>query len=167
MDLTNRLGNHHTGLAHDKGDFTTVPNIESSISPVEGGAEGTIVADASIPYYDIGVLDEPVKYKVKEGRITEITGGRQAERISKIMAEVNNDNVYNIAQLAFGLNPECTMKGVMLDDEGVLGTAHIGIGTSTLLGGEIKAPGHYDAIMWAPTLYLDDKKVLDKGEWLI
>ena len=167
MNLTNRLGNHHTGLAHNKGDFTTVPNIEASISPVEGSAEGVIVADASIPYYDIGVLESPVKYKVKEGKIIEITGGRQAESISKIMAGVNNEAVYNIAQLAFGLNPECTMKGVMLDDEGVLGTAHIGIGTSTLLGGEIKAPGHYDAIMWAPTLYLDDEKVLDKGVWLI
>lgn len=167
MDLTNRVGNHHTGLAHNKGDFTTVPNIEASISPVEGSAEGTIVADASIPYYDIGVLETPVKYMVEKGKIIEITGGRQAKDIAKIMADVNNDAVYNIAQLAFGLNPECKMRGVMLDDEGVLGTAHIGIGTSTLLGGEIKAPGHYDAIMWEPTLYLDDKKVLDKGEWLV
>lgn len=165
MSLAGRPGNAHTGLAHNPGDFTTVPNIESSISPVEGSAEGIIVADASIPYYNVGVLREPVRYEVTNGRIEKITGGAQAEQISDVMKNCNNDAVYNIAQLAFGLNPECKMKGVMLDDEGVYGTAHIGIGTSTLLGGEIKAPGHYDAIMWRPTLRLDDKVVLEDGEW--
>ena len=167
MHLEDRPGNAHTGLAHNAGDFTTVPNIEASISPIEGSAEGIIVADASIPYYDIGILQEPVRYEVTNGRIINITGGSQADQIKDLMESINNDAVYNIAQLAFGLNTECKMKGIMLEDEGVYGTSHIGIGTSTLLGGEIKAPGHYDAIMWNPTLYLDDEKVLDKGEWLI
>src|SRR5690625_2161136 len=35
MSLKDRPGNAHTGIAHNPGDFTTVPNIESSISPVE------------------------------------------------------------------------------------------------------------------------------------
>lgn len=165
MRLEERPGNAHTGLAHNPGDFTTVPNIESSVSPIEGSAEGVIVADASIPYYNVGVLREPVHYEVTDGRIVNITGGSQAQQIKDLMASTNNDAVYNIAQLAFGLNPECKMKGVMLDDEGVYGTAHIGIGTSTLLGGEIKAPGHYDALMWRPTLSLDGKIVLQDGEW--
>src|SRR5699024_9410226 len=159
MNLNNRPGNAHTGLAHSPGDFTTVPNIESSISPIEGSAKGVIVADASIPYYNIGVLQEPVYYEVSNGKITNITGGKQAKQIASIMENVKNEAVYNIAQLAFGLNPECKMRGVMLDDEGVYGTAHIGIGTSTLLGGKIKAPGHYDALMWKPTLLLDGKTV--------
>ena len=167
MNLNNRPGNAHTGLAHSPGDFTTVPNIESSISPIEGSAKGVIVADASIPYYNIGVLQEPVYYEVSNGKITNITGGMQAKQIASIMENVKNEAVYNIAQLAFGLNPECKMRGVMLDDEGVYGTAHIGIGTSTLLGGKIKAPGHYDALMWKPTLLLDGKTVLKDGEWII
>lgn len=165
MSLKDRPGNAHTGLAHKPGDFTTVPNIESSVSPVEGSAEGVIVADASIPYYNIGILSEPVRYEVTDGRIVNITGGTQARQIADLMESVNHDAVYNIAQLAFGLNPKCKMQGVMLEDEGVYGTAHIGIGTSTLLGGEIKAPGHYDALMWRPTLTLDNKVVLKDGEW--
>jgi 2,5-dihydroxypyridine 5,6-dioxygenase len=166
MDLTGRKGNAHTGIARKSGQFTTVPNIESSTSPVEGKSEGILVGDGSIPYYDIGVLKEPIYMTVKEGMVTDIKGGAQAQTISGMMAAQEDPNVYNIAQLAFGLNPLCKMSGVMLDDEGVYGTAHIGIGTSTMLGGKIKTKMHFDVLMWKPTLELDGKVVLKTGEWL-
>lgn len=167
MDLSNRKGNAHPGIARKPGQFTTVPNIEASISPVEGKTEGILVGDGSIPYYDIGVLKEPVYMTVKEGKVVDIKGGAQAETISGMMAAQDDPNVYNIAQLAFGLNPKCVMSGIMLDDEGVYGTAHIGIGTSTLLGGKIKTKMHFDILIWKPTLELDGKVVLKEGEWLI
>ncbi len=166
MDLSNRKGNAHPGIARKPGQLTTVPNIEASTSPVEGKTEGILVGDGSIPYYDIGVLKEPVYMTVKEGRVVDIKGGAQAETISGMMAAQDDPNVYNIAQLAFGLNPKCLMSGVMLDDEGVYGTAHIGIGTSTLLGGKIKTKMHFDILMWKPTLELDGRVVLKDGEWL-
>ena len=167
MDLTGRKGNAHPGFARKRGEFTTVPNIESSTSPVEGKSEGILVGDGSIPYYDIGVLKEPVIMTVREGKVTDIRGGAQAQTISSMMASQEDPNVYNIAQLAFGLNPLCKMSGVMLDDEGVYGTSHIGIGTSTLLGGKVKTKMHFDVLMWRPTLELDGKVVLKAGEWLI
>lgn len=167
MSLAGRPGNAHSGLARTPGIFTTVPNIESSVSPVEGTAEGTFVADASIPYYDIGVLTEPVRYTIREGRIVDIQGGAQARAIAQKMADCHDPAVYNIAQLSFGLNPLCPLRGVMLDDEGVYGTSHIGIGTSTSLGGVVKAPMHYDAVMWQPTLALDGEVVLKDGHWLL
>ena len=167
MDLSGRKGNAHPGIARKPGQFTTVPNIEASTSPVEGKTEGILVGDGSIPYYDIGVLKEPVYMTVKEGKVVDIKGGAQAETISGMMAAQDDPNVYNIAQLAFGLNPKCVMSGIMLDDEGVYGTAHIGIGTSTLLGGKIKTKMHFDILMWKPTLELDGKVVLKEGEWLI
>ena len=51
----------------------------------------------------------------------------------------------------------------MLDDEGVLGSAHIGIGTNITLGGNIKAAIHYDLLLWRPTLQLDGQIVIDEG----
>lgn len=167
MSLAGRPGNAHSGLARAPRVFTTVPNIESSVSPVEGTAQGIFVADASIPYYDIGVLSEPVRYTIRDGQIIDIEGGAQARAIAQKMAECQDPAVYNIAQLSFGLNPLCPMRGVMLDDEGVYGTSHIGIGTSTSLGGEVKAPMHYDAVMWQPTLALDGEVVLKDGHWLL
>lgn len=167
MRLDGRPGNAHTGLAHEPGVFSTVPNAESSVSPVEGTSQGVFVADASIPYFDIGLLSEPVVYTIADGVVTDIRGGRQADAIAAKMAEVRDPAAYNIAQLSFGLNPLCQLRGVMLDDEGAYGTSHIGIGTSTSLGGTVKAPMHYDALMWKPTLTLDGEVVLRDGRWLI
>lgn len=167
MRLDGRPGNAHSGIARQAGRFTTVPNIESSVSPVEGSATGVFVADASIPYYGVGLLSEPVTYSVEDGYVTDIRGGRQAHAIAAKMAEVRDRAAYNIAQLSFGLNPKCVMRGIMLDDEGVYGTSHIGIGTSTSLGGDVKAPMHYDAVMWRPTLRLDGETVLEDGRWLL
>ena len=167
MDLTGRLGNAHAGVVDAPGQLTTVPNVEASASPIEGSARGTLVGDASIPYYEIGLLREPVRMDIEDGRVTTITGGPQARRIAYQMAEQNDPNVYNIAQLSFGLNPRCRMQGLMLEDEGVYGTSHIGIGTSSLLGGTVKAKMHYDVIMWSPTLTLDGEVVLRDGIWLM
>ena len=79
----------------------------------------------------------------------------------------NDPNVYNIAELGIGLNPMCRMCGIMLEDEGVQGTAHIGIGTSITLGGTRKTPIHYDLIMWNPTVTVDNKIIIDRKEVLI
>ena len=55
----------------------------------------------------------------------------------------------------------------MLNDEGVDGTVHIGIGTSANLGGSIQAKTHFDAIMRAPTVWIDDEVVVQDGVVLV
>ncbi len=165
LSVEGRPGNAHACIVDAPGQFTAVPNIEANISPVEGSAEGVIVADASIPYLGIGVLRHPVRLAVSQGATTEITGGDQANRIREILRAQNHPSVYNIAQLAVGLNPKCTeVTGVMLNDEGVFGTVHIGIGTSANIGGMVKAPTHFDLLMHCPTLELDGICVLRDGQ---
>lgn len=66
-----RRGNALYGVV-EPGEFSTIPTIEANVSPLEGTANGVIVADASIPYIGIGVLEEPVVCHVKDGRITSI-----------------------------------------------------------------------------------------------
>ncbi len=163
-DITARPGNAHTGLARKAGEFTTCPDIESSVSPVTGSSEGVIVADASIPYFEIGVLSEPVVFTVKKGKVVNVEGGKQAQKIKYMMDKQNNEAVYNIAQIAVGLNPHCRICGLDLEDEGTYGTAHIGIGTSTLIGGEILAPMHFDGLMYSQTLEIDGKTIFKNGE---
>ena len=52
-------------------------------------------------------------------------------------------------------------SGIMLEDEGVISTAHIGIGTSITLGGVVKAPTHYDLLMWNPRIEVDGRVIVD------
>jgi leucyl aminopeptidase (aminopeptidase T) len=56
------------------------------------------------------------------------------------------------------------MQGVMLEDEGVYGSVHIGIGTNITLGGNVKAAIHYDLLMYGATIELDGNIVLEKGQ---
>ncbi len=163
-----RRGNAMTGLVK-AGEFGPVPTVEANVSPVEGSANGIIVADASIPYIGIGLLKTPVKMEVKDGYILpeSITGGEEAEKLAKDWISKKDKNVYNVAEIGVGLNPECKFTGSMLEDEGVFGSLHIGVGTNITLGGIIKAPCHYDLIMTKPTLIADEITILKDGELMI
>ncbi len=165
VDISGRKGNALYCIV-EPGEFSTVPTIEANVSPLEGTANGRIVADASIPYLGIGVLDEPVILNVVNGFITNIHGGRQADILIKDLESYKDRNVYNIAEIGIGLNPCCRMCGIMLEDEGVISTSHIGIGTSITLGGTVKAPVHYDLIMHNPVIEIDGRIILNKEKLL-
>ena len=168
MDLRGRKGNSHSCMVVTPGVFSAFPNIEANISPVEGTSEGIILIDGSIPNFRLGVMREPVRFEVKRGMITGVSGGEQANRLERLLRERGNLEVFNIAQLAVGLNPECReLTGQMTNDHGTLGTAHIGIGTSENLGGHTRAGLHFDGILRRPTLELDGARILDDGRLVI
>jgi len=146
------------------GQFSPAPNVEANVSPLEGTARGVIVADASIPYLGIGLLREPVVLHVAEGFNTSIEGGEQAELLRQDLDARADPLVYNIAELGIGLNPKCRFIGFMLEDEGVYGSVHIGIGTNLTLGGTVKATCHYDLIMRGATVVADGRVVLWDGQ---
>jgi leucyl aminopeptidase (aminopeptidase T) len=112
----------------------------------------------------MGVVDAPVVIEVRGGSIVRITGGKQAAILRRIWDRQADPSVYNIAQLAVGLNPECTaFTGVFLNDHGAYGTVHIGIGTSASLGGTTQSPMHVDGMMYEPTLLLDGRPIVENG----
>ncbi len=142
------------------GEISPVPTIEVNVPPIEGTADGKLVVDASIPYLGIGSLREPFTCTIEKGFITKIEGGgEQVKILQDAIAAHGDPNCWNIAELGVGLNPGSRMTGRMLEDEGVLNTIHIGIGTSLMLGGTLKAATHYDLIMWDPTIEIDGKVV--------
>jgi leucyl aminopeptidase (aminopeptidase T) len=163
-DIDGRFGRALTGMADRPGQFSTAITIEANVGPIEGSSEGIIVADASVPYLGIGVLEEPIKCKVESGYITNIQGGKEAQILKKNWESFNDPNVYNIAEIGIGLNPKAKMIGLMLEDEGVCGSLHIGVGTNITFGGKIKTATHYDLLMWGYTLELDGKVVIEKGD---
>ncbi len=165
FDLTGRSGNAHDCILDRPGKFSAFPNIEANISPVDGTAEGVLVFDGSIPNLRVGRLREPVICTVEKGNIVKVEGGPEAHMIQRVWAEMGDAGVYNIAQLAIGLNPAIYMlTGVWAQDHGAFGTVHIGIGTSANLGGTTKAACHFDGMMYRPTLKLDGRAVLEGGE---
>ena len=157
-----RRGNHLYCMV-EKGQFSTLPTVEANVSPLENTANGVLVIDGSIPYLGIGVLEEPVRVTVKDGMITDIQGGWQADILIEDLKSKNDPLVYNIAEHGVGLNPKCHFCGFMLEDEGVYGSCHIGIGTSVNLGGTVKTKCHYDLIMKNGTIVADGRVLMEDG----
>lgn len=166
--INGRSGNAHSGIVHNPGELSGLPHIEANVSPVEDTAEGIIVVDGSVPNFGIGVVDTPIELTVRKGLVTEIKGGKEAKFLKDILESLKDPLVYNIGQISVGLNPECKrLNGVMSNDHGAYGRMHFGIGTSHQLGGEVKAPIHFDVVIEAPTLTFDGEVVIKDGNVLV
>lgn len=157
---------YETGLFREPGNFGAFPDSEINISPIEGTAEGVIVADVRI--MSVGVTREnPVTIEVKSGNIVDIKGGSQAEDFKELLKNFNDSTAYNIAEFAIGLNPYSRLYATNLEDLGRLGNAHVGIGSNYSIGGKIKAPCHIDAIFKEAVIEFDGKIIMDKGKVMI
>jgi leucyl aminopeptidase (aminopeptidase T) len=102
--------------------------------------------------------------EMEDGAVVSVDGGEEAETIERVWAEYDTPAVYNVAQLAVGMNPECPeFTDDFSTNHGRFGNVHFGIGTSTILGGETQTPVHFDAMMGEATLELDGEVVLEDG----
>jgi len=119
------------------------------------------VVDGSICVYpDLGLVENSVTLEIRRGRIEVIEGKREAKKFRKILEELDDPNVYLLAEVAVGLNPNCKLTGNYLEDEGAYGTMHFGFGFSY---GANRATAHIDNVIRKPTLSLDGRIVLEKG----
>jgi len=124
-----------------------------------------VVIDGAVSNFGIGVVDAPITMKIEAGMIKSISGGKDAKYLDDLLKSLGSEGVLNIAQIALGLNPEIKdFNGTMLNDHGVYGSSHIGIGTSHNLGGDVKADIHYDVMISNPTVKFDDKVVINEGK---
>jgi len=95
---------------------------EVNCALVEGTSEGKIVADVSIedlpPELSFGLLKEPVEVAVSGGFARDIKGGWEAKKFEEYLEGLKDPNVYNIAELGIGMNPNAKADGRSLLDEG-------------------------------------------------
>lgn len=167
MELGERKGNVASGICHEPGTYSSPPNIETNVSPIEGTAEGIIVVDGSIPIPEIGKVMQPVRLTLKEGKIVAIEGGVEATTLDEVLAALNDPPGYLLGELGIGMNRQAKIIGTMLEDEGAYGTVHFGFGNNHTTGGEIISKMHLDVIVKKATVELDGKVIMRDGELLI
>jgi leucyl aminopeptidase (aminopeptidase T) len=154
-----KTNGRNVGDYSKKGDFGNLPDGEAFIAPVEGTAEGTFIADASMA--GIGRLETPLKIGIKKGFAQKIEG-KDAHIIDKLVDEKGR-LARNIAEFGIGTNPKAIITGNILEDEKVLGTCHIALGNNMGFGGNTDVQLHLDSIMHNPTIYADNIKIMEKG----
>jgi leucyl aminopeptidase (aminopeptidase T) len=163
MSLAGREWKTDTGMLRGQGVFGNLPAGEIYIAPIEDSAEGVLVIDKSLPGL---LLSKPVRLVFEKGRVTQIEGGAGAEYLEKAIAQ-HGDSTRVIAELGIGTNPQARLQGNIITDEKVLGTIHVAIGRNDFLGGNNIAPTHIDGVVSQPTVWVDGKMLLDKGQhWL-
>jgi len=151
------------GRSLQPGVSSSPPDVECATCAVEGTANGVVYIDGSIPHPLLGLITSPIKLTICNGKIIQITGGKQAEIFARLLESFNDPNVYVIGEIGLGLNTACKLSGSMLEDEGCGGTVHLACGDNTGFGGVVKSPYHIDMVFRAPTLWADDVKILDNG----
>jgi leucyl aminopeptidase (aminopeptidase T) len=163
LDLCGRAGISDEGDLGLPGAFGNLPCGEGFTSPA--GGEGTI-ATTSLGL--VGLTGEPVLLSVRDGALADAAGGGDnAAQQFLAMLDAHGPLGRNLAELGVGTNDRATLTGNILEDEKILGTAHIAFGASAGIGGTVTVPVHLDVVVLEPRLRIGATQVLDGGRWLL
>ena len=160
LGLEERTAIVDAGALSTRAAFGNIPCGEAFIAPVEGTGEGTLVVDGSIA--TIGKLEAPVELTVREGHLTEATGPDGA-RLLELLSEHGPDGT-NVAELGIGTNECAGLTGNILEDEKILGSAHVAFGASAAIGGTVQVPVHLDCVLTEPTVEIDGAPIVRTGD---
>lgn len=147
------------GLCDRPGDFGNLPGGEVSIAPVN--ARGILIVDGSID--PLGLLAEPVTIHIDGRKVTHIEGQRAGGLIAFL--ESFGPDAFNVAEIGIGMNPGADVTGITVKDEKALGTAHIGFGNNSNMGGfsradKVNVPMHIDAVLHkGVSLFADGRSI--------
>jgi leucyl aminopeptidase (aminopeptidase T) len=161
LDLTGRHGISDDGDLTGAGAFGNLPCGEGFIAPV--GGHGRLMA---VSLANMGPLPEqPVEITVEDGMLTH-AAGPVGERFMAVLDGAGAE-ARTVAELGVGTNENATLTGNILEDEKILGTAHVAFGASRSMGGTVQVPVHLDVLIERPTLTIGDTRVLDAGAFLL
>ncbi len=146
-----------------RGAFGNLPCGEGFIAPIEGTGEGTLVVDGSIA--GIGRVQEHVTLTVRAGHLNDASGVQGSALLE--MLTVHGEDGTNVAELGIGTNEAATLTGNILEDEKILGSAHLAFGASAAIGGTVQVPIHLDCVVLRPTVEIDGEALVRDGELLI
>lgn len=154
-----REGIADTGKLVGRSAFGNLPAGEAMVAPIETKGDGKLVVDGVIA--DFKVMEEPLVITFEDGRIVR-TEGPDADDFDRFVAQFD-DTAKNVCEFGIGTNPSCRIMGNGLVDEKVFGTIHIACGNNLFMGGQQDCNMHYDMIIKAPTVWLDDECVIENG----
>lgn len=163
IELKGRRALALAGTARSAGSWCSLPAGEAVICPVEGSSHGKLVGPYLVEHRDIRRPREPFELTIRSGNVTEVTGGREAQRLERLLDEIG-PSARNIAEFALGTNRRCRIETGLREAKKAWGTAHVGIGDSKSLGGTVESPLHVDFVFVQPTVWLDEHEVVREGK---
>lgn len=164
LPMAGRHAHASSGLFRDKGQWGNLPTGEAYLAPLEGQSEGVVVVDGSMA--GIGMLQAPIRITIEQGLATRIEGGADADRLRALVDPFGDDG-RNVAEFGIGTNDKARITGVILEDEKVMGTIHIAFGDNKSMGGTVRVASHLDGLVLSPSVWFDDRLIMDAGRLLV
>lgn len=161
LGLEGRKAIPDAGELTGTGAFGNLPCGEGFISPAT--AEGILIVDGSIA--GVGLVSSPVRLTIEGGHLVDASG-EEGARLMELLT-VHGPDGTNVAELGIGTNEKAILTGNILEDEKILGTAHIAFGASAAIGGNIQVPVHLDVVSMQPEVTIDDTPVVLEGRLLV
>ncbi|HEY8739708.1 MAG TPA: aminopeptidase [Candidatus Dormibacteraeota bacterium] len=158
-----------TGLIHEPGSWSNLPDGETFTSPVQvdGVLGGEVLGDHFSARY--GVLPEPMLFEIGNSRIKRIVFPDDEVRldVERYMSQHQNSN--RAGEFAIGTNVGLgKLSGNLLQDEKIPGL-HIAFGHpyTAETGADWDAPSHCDVVSSRATIKVDGEYLMRDGEFVI
>jgi leucyl aminopeptidase (aminopeptidase T) len=152
---------------YDDGDFSkpkfgTAPGFVN-IVPKLDSMNGVIIFD-HLQHTD---NNTPIKFIMKNGKITEVSGGKAAEKFKSYLTSFNDENMYKISHNMLGLNPKVRdLTYELVEDERIWGGVDFGFGHTSVMDmppfGQ-EAVSHFDGVVKNTSIYFDNKQITNNG----
>jgi len=164
FDLSPRKSIIGDGALSEDGEVDFFPGAQVSIAPVEETINGRIVIDASDSVQ--GIVHTPYSFTLKNGVITAVEGGKEADTMRNWLESRNDEKIYRLCHFSVGLNPQAGISGNMIEDERKLAAVDFGFGyQDPKFGGTVGlSPYHMDIMLATPTIYLDGEEMSGGGK---
>lgn len=145
----------------------TWPFGEIHIEPKPGTANGTVVWDTTA-HYPPGRWDRPVKLSIKDGWVTDIEGGTEADQIKWYLDKYGDEKSFQVGgEIALGTNKHCQPRtGMMRSEKKRLGAMHFGIGTGADRG-EVYSTLRLEGITDRVSVQADNTPICENGRILV
>ena len=156
----------------DQNQFcASIPLGRAFITPVANSANGEILLDRVAGQRSSS--SEAIVIKVLEGKLNQIRGGKGADGLRKRLRapstksenpkkRTKSDTSRRFVEIGFGMNEIAKLGQNELEDEKVLGTAHVGLGRRDSSSKSIKALSK--GIISNPTVSIDGREIMQKGK---
>ncbi|MFK7982191.1 MAG: hypothetical protein AB8G86_19580, partial [Saprospiraceae bacterium] len=149
---------------YSKPKFGTAPGYVNVV-PKTGSMNGTIVFDELM---NADLNKGGVTFEMKDGKIAEVIGGKEAEKFANYLAAFEDPNMYKISHNMFGLNPKIhSLCGEIVEDERIWGGVDFGFGHTSPIdmppNGQ-PAKSHFDGIIAKTNIYLDGELIVKDGK---
>jgi leucyl aminopeptidase (aminopeptidase T) len=152
------------GVIPDPGKGVPLLNLPSGeVYTVPVTAQGTVIYDY-VFLYGTPVFD--LKGEFKDG-IVEFTDAKKGLDSVKKSLENAKGDIYKIAELGIGVNPDLTHHGNVIATEKMNGTVHLAIGDNRPMGGKNEASGHWDMFIFEPTVVVDGVELIKDGHFQV